>query len=238
MKISAISSETEGPGASFMTRTLQLRFREFGAPIIYIIISQNIRYLLWNRGFCRSLNNTYPIFLTPCIRCTNHLCDSCDLTDVNPHLSRHCSERFKMLIYCDVIDTRADRQQVWRHNDRLFRRGCFGRFLSTTLWWTVHVFGTELIRSLAIWLAESRDYHLYIYKHGPAATDSYCDVTMAHCSHGYLWTHDIEVGASWRDCDNPLTLSCLVHDFITLHIVVEWFITAHWETKQFIRVLG
>ena len=66
----------------------------------------------------------------------------------------------------------------------------------------MHVFGTELIRSLAIWLAESRDYHLYIYKHGPAATDSYCDVTMAHCSHGYLWTHDIEVGASWRDCDN------------------------------------
>ena len=52
---------------------------------IYIMISQNIRYLLWNRGFCRSLNNTYPIFLIPCIRCTNHLCDSCDLTDVNPH---------------------------------------------------------------------------------------------------------------------------------------------------------
>ena len=36
-KISAISSETEGSGASFMTRTLQLRFREFGAPIIYMI---------------------------------------------------------------------------------------------------------------------------------------------------------------------------------------------------------
>ena len=31
------------------------------------------------------------------------------------------------------------------------------------------------------------------YTHGPAA--SYCDVTMAHCSHGYLWTHDVEVGA-------------------------------------------
>ena len=30
--------------------------------------------------------------------------------------------------------------------------------------------------------------------HGPDA--SYCDVTMAHCSHGYLWTHDVEVGAS------------------------------------------
>ena len=52
---------------------------------IYIIISENIRYLLWNRGRWRSLNNTYPIFLTPYIRCTNHLCDSCDLTDVNPH---------------------------------------------------------------------------------------------------------------------------------------------------------
>ena len=36
-KISAISSETEGPGASFMTRTLQLRFSDFGAPIIYMI---------------------------------------------------------------------------------------------------------------------------------------------------------------------------------------------------------
>ena len=52
---------------------------------IYIIISKNIRYLLWNQGFCRSLNNTHPIFPTPCIRCTNHFCGSCDLTDVNPH---------------------------------------------------------------------------------------------------------------------------------------------------------
>ena len=52
---------------------------------IYIIITKNIRYLLWNQGLWRSLNNTYPIFLTPCIRCTNHLCDSCDLTDVNRH---------------------------------------------------------------------------------------------------------------------------------------------------------
>ena len=52
---------------------------------IYIIITKNIRYLLWNRGFWCSLNNTYPILLTLCIRCTNHFCDSCDLTDVNPH---------------------------------------------------------------------------------------------------------------------------------------------------------
>ena len=31
----------------------------------------------------------------------------------------------------DVIDTRAGRQQLWRHNDRWFPRGCYGRFLST-----------------------------------------------------------------------------------------------------------
>ena len=30
--------------------------------------------------------------------------------------------------------------------------------------------------------------------HGPAV--SYCDVTMAHCCQGYLWTHDVEVDAS------------------------------------------
>ena len=52
---------------------------------IYIIITKNICYLLWNRGLWCSLNNTYPIFLTPCIRCTNHLCDSYDSTDLNPH---------------------------------------------------------------------------------------------------------------------------------------------------------
>ena len=100
---------------------------------IYIIITKNIRYLLWNRGLWRSLNNTYPIFLTPCIRCTNHLCDFCDLTDVNPHL--YCSEWFKMFTYCDVIDTRAGRQQWWCHNDGLFPRGCYGRFLSTIWCW-------------------------------------------------------------------------------------------------------
>ena len=53
---------------------------------ICIIITKNVRYLLWNRGFWCSLNNTYPIFLTLCIRCISHLCDSCDLTDVIPHV--------------------------------------------------------------------------------------------------------------------------------------------------------
>ena len=98
--------------------------------IIYIIITKNICYLLWNKGLWRSLNNTYPIFLTPCIRCTNHLYDSYDLTDVIRHF---ILSLFKMLNYCDVIDTRAGRQQLWRHNDRLFPRGCYGRFLSTMM---------------------------------------------------------------------------------------------------------
>ena len=49
------------------------------------MIAKNIRFLLWNQGFWRSLSNTYTIFLTPCIRCTNHVCDSFGLIDVNPH---------------------------------------------------------------------------------------------------------------------------------------------------------
>ena len=51
----------------------------------HIIITKNIRYRLWNQGFWHPLNNTYLIFLTPCIQCTDHLCDSCGLIDVNPH---------------------------------------------------------------------------------------------------------------------------------------------------------
>ena len=104
-----------------------------------------------------------------------------------------------MLTYCDVIDTRAIVTSQWR----LFRRGCYGRFLSTT-----HA-SDELCTCLVLnWSgAWQSDWH------GPAATDSYCDVTMAHCSHGYLWTHDIEVGASWRDCDNPELFGTWLHHF-------------------------
>ena len=53
------------------TRILRIPFYGPG-EIIYIIISKNIRYLLWNRGAWRLLKNTYTLFLTPCIRCTNH----------------------------------------------------------------------------------------------------------------------------------------------------------------------
>ena len=42
---------------------------------------------------------------------------------------------------------------------------------------------------------------------------SYWVILMAHCSHGYLWTHDIEVGASWRDCDNPELFGTWLHHF-------------------------
>ena len=50
--------------------------------------------------------------------------------------------------------------------------------------------------------------------HGPAA--KYCDSIMAHCSHGYLWKHDVEVGASWRYCDNlrsPELFGTWLHHF-------------------------
>ena len=35
-----------------------------------------------------------------------------------------------MLTYCDVIDARAGRQQLWRHNDQLFPCGCYGRWFN------------------------------------------------------------------------------------------------------------
>ena len=105
---------------------------------IYIIISKNIRYLLWNRGARRFLHDTYLTIAVQGIRCTNHLHDSCPLTDVNPHFTAP---------------------------------GCRYYFKSNS-WWPIVTSST----------------------HGPAA--SYCDVTMIHCSHGYLWTHDVEVDAS------------------------------------------
>ena len=74
--------------------------------IIYLIITKTIRYLLWNRRFWCALNNAYPIFLTPCIPWTNHLCDSCDLTDVNPHF---IPSRLRMIKNVDLL---------WHHRYR------------------------------------------------------------------------------------------------------------------------
>ena len=129
---------------------------------IYIIITKNICYLLWNRGAWRFFLDTYLKIEVQRIRCTNHLHDSCPLTDVNPHFTAPGCQ------YYSKINS----------------------------WWPI-------VTSLT---------------HGPAA--SYCDVTMAHCSHGYLWTRDVEVDASWRDCDNQRkTLNCLAQDFIILQFL-------------------
>ena len=53
--------------------------------IITIIIVKNIRDLLWNRHVWCSLNTIYEAFLAPCIRCTDHLYDTCALRDINQH---------------------------------------------------------------------------------------------------------------------------------------------------------
>ena len=44
--------------------------------------------------------------------------------------------------------------------------------------------------------------------HEPAT--SYCDVTMTDCSHGFLWTHDVEVG-KLRDCNNFAYCGRMIH---------------------------
>ena len=64
---------------------------------IYIIISKNIRYLLWNRGARRFFHDTYLTIEVQGIRCTNHLHDSCPLTDVYPHFTAPgCRYYFKI----------------------------------------------------------------------------------------------------------------------------------------------
>ena len=47
----------------------------------------NICNLLWNQCACRFFHNTHQTFLAPCTQCTDHLCNSCHFTDVNPHFS-------------------------------------------------------------------------------------------------------------------------------------------------------
>ena len=37
------------------------------------------------------------------------------------------------IVTSSIQDTRAGHQQLWRHNDRLFPRGYYGRFLSTKM---------------------------------------------------------------------------------------------------------
>ena len=105
---------------------------------IYIIITKNIHYLLWNRGAWHFFHETYLTIEVQGIRCTTHLHDSCPLTHVNPHFTAP---------------------------------GCRYYFKINSLW--------PIVTSPT---------------HGPPA--SHCDGTIAHCSHGYPWMHDVEVGAS------------------------------------------
>ena len=68
-------------------RALAMELRLPCIKPIYIIISKNIRYLLWNRGAWRFFHDTYLTIEVQGIRCTNHLHDSCPYTDVNPHFT-------------------------------------------------------------------------------------------------------------------------------------------------------
>ena len=71
---------------------------------IYIIISQNIRHLLWNRGAWRFFHDTYLTIEVQGIRCTNHLHDSCPFTDVNPHFTAPgCRYYFKINSWWPIV---------------------------------------------------------------------------------------------------------------------------------------
>ena len=97
-----------------------------------VIMAKNNCYLHWNQGAWWSFHNNNQLFLAPCIWCTDHLCDSCGLPDVNPHFATPgCHFYFKIKYwpivtssihepaasYCDVTD-----------NDWLFPCGFSGYF--------------------------------------------------------------------------------------------------------------
>ena len=71
---------------------------------IYIMISKNIRNLLWNRGAWRFFHDTYLTIEVQRIRCTNHLHDSCPFTDVNPHFTAPgCRYYFKINSWWPIV---------------------------------------------------------------------------------------------------------------------------------------
>ena len=82
-------------------------FGVFTALTIYIIISKNIRYLLWNRAGRRFFHDTYLTIEVQGIRCTNHLHDSCPLTDVNPHFTAPGCRYYFSKLTADGL--------LWRH---------------------------------------------------------------------------------------------------------------------------
>ena len=93
---------------------------------IYIIISKNIRYLLWNRGVWRFFHDTYHTIEVQGIRCTHHLNHFCLLTDVNPHFtSPGCRYYFKINSWWPIVTSSTHGPAArlkWRHNGPLFPR--------------------------------------------------------------------------------------------------------------------
>ena len=143
-----------------------------------------------------------------------------------------------MLTYCDVIDTRADRQQLWRHNDRLFRRGCYGRFLSTT-----HA-SDELCTCLVlnwsgVWHPDWQRAGIIICIFTTMGQPLPIAIVTSQWPIVPTGIYGRMILRSARVEGIAITLSCLVYmtSSLCVYIVVEWFITAHWETKQFIHVL-
>ena len=100
--VSSVSSITSS------TRT-QSKFTGYISTYYFIIgklyiIAKTLRYLRSHRGAWRSFHNTDQTFLVPCIRCTDHLCDSCGLIGVNPHFAAPGC-RFDFKIKCWPIVT-------------------------------------------------------------------------------------------------------------------------------------
>ena len=104
--------------------------------IIYIIISNIIRYLLWNRRVWRFFHDTYLTIEVQGIRCTHHLNHSCPLTDVNPHFTAPgCRYYFKINSWWPIVTSSTHgpaARLLWRHNEPLFPRvsmdaWCWGR---------------------------------------------------------------------------------------------------------------
>ena len=99
--------------------------------IIYITITKNIRYLLWNRWVWRFFHDTYLTIEVQGIQCTNHLHDSCPLTDVNPQFTAPGCRYFKInsrwpivtssthgpdATYCDVTMAHCSYRYLWPHD--------------------------------------------------------------------------------------------------------------------------
>ena len=77
---------------------------QFVTPVFQHGASKNIRYLLWNRGVWRFFHDTYLTIEVQGIRCTNHLHDSCPLTDVNPYFTAPgCRYYFKINRWWPIV---------------------------------------------------------------------------------------------------------------------------------------